>query len=100
MPSKVPKEGHGLQGLQGGRSPKRLDRIFLFCIFLNLLNPLGLPISLVALLELKNLPTVGLGCEMMILPHSPPAPANPYIPAIEEIPLEIRFLQASPAIRL
>ena len=64
IPSKVPPEGHGLQGLQGGRSPKRLDRIFLFCIFLNLLNPLGLPIPLVALLELEKLTTIGLGCDI------------------------------------
>ena len=50
MALKVPPEGHRLQGLQGGRSLKGLDKIFLFCIFLNVLNPLRLPIPLVALL--------------------------------------------------
>ena len=43
MPSKVPPEGHGLHGLQGGRSPKRHDSIFSECIFLKVLDPYLVP---------------------------------------------------------
>ena len=61
-------DGHGPNGLQGGRSPKRLDKIFSFCIFMNLLNPLELPISLVAPLKLKKLTAIQLGCVKSISP--------------------------------
>ena len=43
IPSKVPPEGHGLHGLQGGRSPKRHDSIFSECIFLKVLDPYLVP---------------------------------------------------------
>ena len=59
-------DGHGLQELQGGRSPKRLDRIFSKFIFLNLLKPLELPIPLVALLELEKLTAIQLGCDKLM----------------------------------
>ena len=55
-------DGPVLQELLRGHTQKRLDRIFSFCIFLNLLNPLELPIPLVALLELEKLTAIQLGC--------------------------------------
>ena len=55
-------DGPVLQELLRGRTQKRLGRIFSFRIFLNLLNPLELPIPLVALLELEKLTAIQLGC--------------------------------------
>ena len=47
-----------------GTSPRPYSKTarYSFCIFLNLLNPLELPIPLVALLELEKLTAIQLGC--------------------------------------
>ena len=59
-------DGPVLQELLRGRTQKRLGRIFSFRIFLNLLNPLELPIPLVALLELEKLTAIQLGCDALL----------------------------------
>ena len=60
-------DGPVLQELLRGRTQKRLGRIFSFRIFLNLLNPLELPIPLVALLELEKLTAIQLGCASYLI---------------------------------
>ena len=56
-------DGHGLQEVLSANSPKQLDRIFSFLIFLSLLSPLCLPIPSDALLLAKKLlPTPKVLC--------------------------------------
>ena len=62
-------DGHGLQELPGDRAPKRLDRIFSKCIFLNLLNLKEVPHVVSAIGQTKKLTSIQLGCARKIREH-------------------------------